>query len=76
MKTGLLKAGFFLNKLIPAKPFTFNNLSLEILFSLIPPKAIKSILFPSVNALNLQISKNFLFFFTKKIGAKNIVLHF
>ena len=39
MKTGLNEAGFFLNILIPPKPLIYNNLSLQILFSDIPPNA-------------------------------------
>jgi len=44
-KTGLKKAGFFLNMLIPPKPLIYNNLSLRILFSEIPPNAKIFILF-------------------------------
>ena len=39
MKTGLLKAGFFLNICIPPNPAIVSNLSLHILSAEIPPKA-------------------------------------
>ena len=45
MKTGLLEAGFFLKNSNTTKPLIFNNLSLRILFSEIPPRAKIFVLF-------------------------------
>ena len=76
MKTGLLKAGFFLNIPIPPYPFIFKSLSFWMLLALIPPKAKILILLFWDKILNLFIPRKFFDFFIKKSGDKKIALHF
>ena len=76
MKTGLLEAGFFLNKLIPPNPLIDNSFSLYIFFSDIPPRAKILVLFNRDKLLNLYKSKYLLDFFTKNNGERNIASQF
>ena len=57
-------AGFFLNIRIPPNPLICNNLSLQRLFSAIPPKAKIFFLFLMAILLNLYRSKYVLDFST------------
>ena len=76
MKTGLFEAGFFLKKLIPPNPLTYNNFNFRILVSEIPPKAKILVLFIRAKLLNLYKFKYLCDFFTLNNGERNIALQF